>query len=252
MDSLGKFLKEKREAKGFSLEDAQEGTKIQLKYLQALEEGRFAVLPGEVFAKAFLRSYADFLGLDPREVMEKYQVLQGEKQEETPEIKQSIQGRKEEKKPEEYLSNKLKLPPLWAFLAFGIIVLGIWVSQNDLSAPKANPPSQRTQEIQPPPPQPTPPPKPVVEKKPPLPAPVYVKTIVNQDCWTQVRVDGQLVFEGILTSNSNKEWKGQQEIAFRFGNAGGVNVEYNGQNLGSVGGEGEVVNKTFTPEQVVN
>ena len=61
---LGVELRDARLARGLSLEDAQRATRIARRYLEALESEDFSVLPAPVFARGFLRSYAQFLGLD--------------------------------------------------------------------------------------------------------------------------------------------------------------------------------------------
>lgn len=63
-DSIGRTLKHAREEKNMSLDEASRATKIRKEFLLALEEDRFELLPGDVFARGFVRSYADFLGLD--------------------------------------------------------------------------------------------------------------------------------------------------------------------------------------------
>ncbi|MYL19258.1 helix-turn-helix domain-containing protein [Halobacillus litoralis] len=69
---IGARLKEAREAKGLSLEDLQETTKIQKRYLQAIEKNDFQVLPGKFYTRAFIREYASAVGLDPEQVMEEH------------------------------------------------------------------------------------------------------------------------------------------------------------------------------------
>ncbi|GGL43680.1 helix-turn-helix domain-containing protein [Sporolactobacillus putidus] len=64
MSELGQTLKEAREAKGLSLDDLQEETKIQKRYLQAIEDGDFKQLPGDFYTRAFIKSYAESVGLD--------------------------------------------------------------------------------------------------------------------------------------------------------------------------------------------
>ena len=64
MLEIGSTLQEARTRQGLELQDAAEATRIRVKFLAALEGERFAELPAEVYAKAFLRTYADYLGLD--------------------------------------------------------------------------------------------------------------------------------------------------------------------------------------------
>lgn len=69
----GALLRERREARGLSLDEAVEATRIRRSFLAAMEEDRFGDLPGDVYVVGFLRSYAGFLGLDAVEVVEGYQ-----------------------------------------------------------------------------------------------------------------------------------------------------------------------------------
>lgn len=64
MFEIGSTLREARTRQGLELHDAERATRIRARYLAALEEERFDQLPAEAYAKAFLRTYADFLGLD--------------------------------------------------------------------------------------------------------------------------------------------------------------------------------------------
>jgi len=73
MSELGAMLRQAREKHGYSLEDIQELTKIRKRYLEAIEEGNYAVLPGSFYVRAFVKNYAENVGLDTDEVLELYQ-----------------------------------------------------------------------------------------------------------------------------------------------------------------------------------
>ncbi|MCM3631968.1 helix-turn-helix domain-containing protein [Paenibacillus camelliae] len=73
MSELGALLKTARQEKGLSLDDVQEQTKIRKRYLEALEEGDFKVLPGKFYIRAFIKNYAECVGLDAEEVLKHYQ-----------------------------------------------------------------------------------------------------------------------------------------------------------------------------------
>lgn len=72
MTELGTYLKEQREALGVSLEQIQTTTKIQKRYIVAIEEGNYDQLPGAFYARAFIKTYAEALGLDVDEVFTTY------------------------------------------------------------------------------------------------------------------------------------------------------------------------------------
>ncbi len=76
MDELGHILREARENKGLTLEEAQESTRINARYLNALETGQYDQLPTPVHVRGFLRNYARFLGLDPAPLLERYRYNQ--------------------------------------------------------------------------------------------------------------------------------------------------------------------------------
>lgn len=64
MFEIGTALREARERKGLSFTQVEEDTKIRARYIRALEEEAFGILPGATYTKGFLRAYADYLGLD--------------------------------------------------------------------------------------------------------------------------------------------------------------------------------------------
>ncbi len=69
---LGDILRQQRERKGITLEQAAEDTRIREKFLAALESGDSQALPGAVYTKGFLRNYADYLDLDSTELVAVY------------------------------------------------------------------------------------------------------------------------------------------------------------------------------------
>jgi hypothetical protein len=72
MDQLGSIFKEARAKTNKNLDDASKETKIAKKYLLAIENEEFDVFPGETYLIGFMRNYAQFLGLDPDEIVLKY------------------------------------------------------------------------------------------------------------------------------------------------------------------------------------
>lgn len=73
MSGIGEQLRKAREAKGLSISDIEKATKIQSRYLEAIENNDFDKLPGDFYVRAFIRQYAQIVGLDGRELLSQYQ-----------------------------------------------------------------------------------------------------------------------------------------------------------------------------------
>ena len=69
---IGKVLEQARERAGLDLREAEQRTKIRIKYLQALEHEEWQALPGGAYAKGFLRTYGELLGLDGEALVDEY------------------------------------------------------------------------------------------------------------------------------------------------------------------------------------
>lgn len=72
MSDLGQQLKDARLQKGLSLEDVQEMTKIRKRYLEAIEQGDFKVLPGSFYVRAFIKTYAEAVDLDAETLLQNH------------------------------------------------------------------------------------------------------------------------------------------------------------------------------------
>ncbi|MFB9329767.1 RodZ domain-containing protein [Paenibacillus aurantiacus] len=73
MSDLGALLRKAREQRGYSLDDIQDLTKIRKRYLEAIEDGDYSILPGSFYVRAFVKNYAETVGLDAEEVLRLYQ-----------------------------------------------------------------------------------------------------------------------------------------------------------------------------------
>ena len=72
MFEIGNSLREARVRQGLDYPQVELATKIRAKYIRALEEEQFDVLPAQPYVKGFLRTYADFLGLDGQLYVDEY------------------------------------------------------------------------------------------------------------------------------------------------------------------------------------
>lgn len=95
MTELGNKLKEAREAKGLSLEDLQDITKIQKRYLVGIEEGNYGMMPGKFYVRAFIKQYCEAVGLDPDEIFEEFKSeVPGSLHDDMPEHLSRVKSRK--------------------------------------------------------------------------------------------------------------------------------------------------------------
>ncbi|MFF5398158.1 RodZ domain-containing protein [Peribacillus butanolivorans] len=126
LTELGNRLKEAREAKGLSLEDLQELTKIQKRYLIGIEEGNYSMMPGKFYVRAFIKQYCEAVGLDSEEIFEQYKSeVPSVYSEELPEQLSRVQSRKTIPAGD---SKVVEMLPkiLVAVLVIGVAIL-IWV-----------------------------------------------------------------------------------------------------------------------------
>lgn len=72
MSELGARLRQARTEKNLSIDDIQALTKIQKRYLHGIEEGNYEAMPGPFYVRAFIRQYADAVGLHGDELLEQY------------------------------------------------------------------------------------------------------------------------------------------------------------------------------------
>jgi len=73
MESPGKFLKKERETRNILLEDISNFTKINENHLKAIEEDRYELLPHTFYVKGYLKDYAKYLSLDPKDIILQYE-----------------------------------------------------------------------------------------------------------------------------------------------------------------------------------
>jgi len=301
MGELGQLLRDRREEQNITLEEAENVTRIRIKYLVALEEGKYDALPTPGHAHGFLCNYASYLGLDLHQVQELY-------------VKDTSSRRFLE--PGIFHPKDINLAPrrplikadlvLGLVIALVVVIVGGWafwqygwplVRPTPTPAATATPteaivailPSKTTTQMAPtqaaptptrttaPPTQttvpatatttptaplptptatldtpltiatPTPPPTETPTPTPTRASGVLLQIKVIERAWLQVTVDGQALAGELLEADQEREWEAQEELYFICGNAGGVEITVNGQELGLLGERAEVVERTWTP-----
>lgn len=282
MGELGELLRSTREALGLSLAQAEEDTRIRRQYLEALEEEDFGRMPARVYVRGFLRNYALYLGLNPEEVL----ALRGatlESAEEEPAVSQPL-GEPLVTKPGWGLASKaagvlliLAVIAVGGWWAYNQWYMGYNPLAPFLYAPTETPTLEPTFTAEALPtetetaavptleptatagatstaipiePTPTEMPSPTPTLSPtatPL-SGVRVQVEVLERTWLVVTVDGEQVFEGALVPEQGTRytWTGQESVSFHCGNAAGINVTVNGEEIGTLGESGEVVDLEWT------
>jgi len=162
MESIGEFFKQVRETKGLTIDEVAAKTRIRTDFVKALEDGNFAKLPDQVFARGFVRSYARSLGLDEEDAIHRFVQSAGafyDKQIERERLK--VRQAEEERKRQ---SNRKAVAVAIGIAIFTLIFLlsreqsSLLVrrSSSDLSASSSKRtilPAQETQVVPPPSPQ---------------------------------------------------------------------------------------------------
>ncbi|PGM93063.1 helix-turn-helix domain-containing protein [Bacillus cereus] len=143
MTELGQKLTEAREVKGLSIDQLHEITKIQKRHLVAIEEGNYDVLPGAFYARAFIKQYADAVGLNGEELLVEYQstIPQSEKRE----VPQVSTGQKTQETMQKSSSWPIadhmpKILIALLVIAFGVVVwfvIQVLTGKDDRQVPNA-------------------------------------------------------------------------------------------------------------------
>lgn len=240
---IGEILRTERESKGLSLADIEKETKIRAKYIQALEEENYDEIPGAAYCMGFLRNYARFLEIDPDPLVYQFRSQVEKTNQSLPSVPIDVEQTEKKSQPKSVpfrLSTK-KVKAFFGFAVFVVFIFSIaFVFFSNME--RDTPPSE------------TPPSKPPISQEqeidkqkaaPPAEEKITMQLVGNQRCWTRVTVDGNVEFEGNLNSGETKDFEAKDSIQLRLGNAGGVDVIYNGKKESPLGNPGQVVEKEY-------
>lgn len=125
METIGQKLKSRRVDRGLNLAEVHDSTKITMQSLAALEEDRFDAFPNKVYSRAFLRDYANYLGLDSSSLLDQYEV---EWNDGMP-VKEQKQAKAKKPAPapaptEANTSTKTRGSKAWAYILGFVLILG--------------------------------------------------------------------------------------------------------------------------------
>lgn len=250
MPTVGEILRAEREKQGLTVKDIEKATSIRGLYIQAIEDDKYDVLPGEVYLKGFMRNYASFLGLDAQHILDAYRASQPSQAAPPPApavTNPALAPKTEQNRSREGERRNSVGRWLIALVVIAIVAGAAWAAMNFLN-PSAPQPAKPPQAQVTPPQTPAQPAPPAAPQKPvtPAAAPIVVNAKYTASCWTQVVADGRELYEGIPRIGENMTWNATQSMTVRLGNAAGVELTYNGQPQGRLGGDGDVITRTFS------
>lgn len=129
---IGKKLQKARQAKGYTLDDLQQITKIQKRYLIAIEDEKFDELPGDFYVRAFVKQYADTVGLDGNELLREYDddLPEAKTAEYSDHISQAVETRASQRKTVSNSVSKARqyLPTVIIACVIVVVLAAIWIT----------------------------------------------------------------------------------------------------------------------------
>ncbi len=283
-EALGSDLREAREGRDLTLEQAEKGTRIRARYLEALEQGNYSALPSAVQTRGFLRNYARYLGLDADLMVSRYDAAlqggrrRGRRVEPIPEAPPPVPRRTqppqtpvppregiptiaeehERRKRRSWLGT-LAILVVALILFVGLLIVGSQGLQS-LFAPSSaggvilsplprdvspTPNVTNTPDPTATPIRPTPLPNPNIIASPTGSGNVLVQLQIRERTWLRVIVDGQVSFMGSAAPDTVHQYRGNS-VNVRVANAVGVRAVVNGQDMGVLGARGQIVDQTYT------
>jgi len=216
---IGNTLREARVRRTITLQQVEEDTKIRVKYIQAMENEDFDVMPGATFVKGFLRTYSEYLSLDPEVILDEYR-SRGMK---TTEIQEPFGGVSMLGAPHGHRGrNTIVLVAVICLLVLGVIWI---IGRGGDPLPSTSP-------------SPSPSPSTSKSAKPQKTATPVVKgelrvSAANGDSWLEVRKDsatGTVLFSGTVTKGKTKVIVGDV-LWLRLGNPTAVRLRVEGRTI---------------------
>lgn len=231
MTSIGEELKRERELRGISLKEIANATKINMRFLRALEEDQLNMLPGKFFTRSIIRTYAKYIGLEEDAALNKYY--------ETVHCPVTAQEEKEGiLEPQTALPHNIKRRVIVSGLI--LLLLALLSSFYFFLGKKEKPASIQVQ---------IPPSE--IQKEEIIPPSVVVLQEEEKELkmemsfhaltWIQVYADSNLKVDGLKHSGENVQVTAKEKLLIHLGNAGGFSYTLNDKKGRPFGSSGQVV-----------
>lgn len=282
MTSVGTILRNERTAQGRTVADVARELCITQSYLHAIENDQLQSLPGTFFYKSFVRQYAGLLGLDPAKLQPKLEALvgadapvEGAGTETTLALQASQPSSSVLRVPDPLVEAANKLDLSRRSLGLSLVALAVtlvagssvyaWWTERAEQEPRAVAQPVLTGQI--PSPAPVAASEPAADGSPATTASegpsldvttstsadgthrVVLNLSATEQTWLSITSDGERVFSGVLEPSETKTLTGSEIARMRVGNAGGLQILWNGKQIGPIGESGQVRIVEFTPDE---
>jgi cytoskeletal protein RodZ len=284
MTSVGEILRATRESQGRAIAEVADELCITQRYVSSIERDDIANLPGFFFYKSFAKQYAAFLGMDEK-ILEPG--LSAVAPPEEPALSPEIDGRESRRQQapiraldplvvdtnRRYFSDNRLGWPVVGLIAVVLFCSGIykwWARTNQPGLAPSAPPAQTLSATAVVPPSAAAATPPVVQPETPA-VPVEVVATspssgvdvsattdglgrvvlslsATEKTWLSITSNGKKIFSGFLEPSQSKTLTGAENATMRVGNAGGIDVLWNGKPIGPIGPRGQARTIQFTPE----
>ena len=271
METLGQFLKEQRIKSNKSLDEIAQTTKIRKGLLDALEQDKYDLLPPRSYVRGMVKLYAQEVGIDVNEVLDRFEAAPIEK------VKIEGSAKIKIETPSSFSGGYLVL---LIIIGIGFLVYFTYTRKGvEETAPLIVPAPQQRVDTQPSPTTAVATTAPVTSAPVNSPPPGFIDSVVTEaitptsttspdkpslttrpftmrfeaqaQTWMRIQADGKKSANIFLKSGESYQLTADNTITVRLGNAGGVSIFFNDVPLAKAGKSGEVVNLEF-PEAAQN
>lgn len=234
----GERLRKLRKAKGLSLEEVHQATKIHIRVLRALEEDALVEIK-PAYVKGLLKIYCNFLGVDPKDFIEE----SIKETEDEPPKKEELVTSQIQKPPAlakphvglAMIKKQIKIKPMIIAVCLLALAIVAFKFGKKLSIHRVSQLEKSNSDK--------------VTAKPEAPSSLSATAVskpslgirAKEDCWIEVKTDGKTIFKGVLKKGHYEYWEAGDDIEFSLSNAGGVDVEVNGRLLSALGRRRQVI-----------
>ena len=239
--------------------DISAETRISLKFLDAIERGQLQILP-QTYVRAFLREYALMTGLDPNDVMQRYESARQESSSrKSDDIAQQQISHQEKTLAEDIEKKQFSLSPLQRNIAFGFFIVASVVLVAILA--NINRSSSSGNSVEEVPfdrvvreseaasiPQPA-----AAADSTPLanttqPDSLRLEITTRDSVWINILIDGKTGGTYLFGAKRKRTWAAKERFVVTMGNAGGATFQLNGKDIGTLGKRGAVVRNAVISE----